>query len=123
MQPLTDPFCDNIMLFTITPSSNIEKINKVSMYKKELCSMSNTLIRHIFKKHNIKLVGQSVKCKKAIKYYVETRDKEAFNSQTRQAIKELYYLNKIEQKNRNSMQKMNMINSYLVMCFSFILSM
>ena len=67
LQPLTDPFCDNIMLFTITPSSNIEKINNVSMYKKELCSMSNTLIRHIFKKTQYKTCWAVCKVQKSNK--------------------------------------------------------
>ncbi len=98
LKPLTDPFCDNIMLFTITPHENIEKVNKVNMFKKDLCGMSNTLIRHIFKENNIKLVGQSVKCKNAIKYYTETRDKEIYNSQTRQAVHELENIKTIAEK-------------------------
>ena len=107
LHPLPDPFCDNIMLFTLTPAENIEKLNKMYMYKKDLCSMSNTLLRHTFKKHNIKLAGQSVKCKKAIKFYTETRDneKEAFNSQTRQALKELHYIDKIKQKYKTKYEK------------------
>ena len=32
LKPLTDPFCDNIMLFTLTLQENIEKINKVNMF-------------------------------------------------------------------------------------------
>ena len=76
--------------------------------------MSNTLIRHIFKKHNIKLVGQSVKCKKAIKYYVETRDKEAFNSQTRQALKELYYIDKIKEKYMTKYEKKDLDDAYII---------
>ncbi len=116
LQPLTDPFCDNIMLFTLTPADNIEKLNKVNMYKKDLCSISNRLLRHIFKKYNIKLAGQSVKCKKAIKYYAETRDKEkeAFNSQTRQALKELHYIKKIEEKYKTIYEKTNLDDAYII---------
>ena len=112
--PLTPAFCDNIMLFTIVPAEQIEKINKLNMYKKEYCSMSNTLIRTVFKDHNIKLAGQSVKCKKSIKYYADTKENEGYVAQTRQAVRELYNIQTIEQKYKTHFNKENLINAYIV---------
>ena len=114
LKPLTEPFCDNIMLFTIVPEDQIQEINKVKMYKKELCGISNTLLRYVFKKHDIKLVGQSVKCKKAIKYYAGTKDNDGFISQTRQALREIYNMPLREKKYKTKYNKENLNDAYII---------
>ena len=64
LTPVTDIFCDNIMVFTIVPVENTEKRNNMQMYKEKHCGIGNTYIRQILKDCNIK--PEQINCKKQL---------------------------------------------------------
>ena len=74
--PLTPLFCDNIMLFTLQPVTEMDKHMGKLQLKESTCGFINTKIREILKANNIKVVGHSVKCKNTIKYNIDTKIKE-----------------------------------------------
>ncbi|RZF45761.1 hypothetical protein LSTR_LSTR016541 [Laodelphax striatellus] len=59
-QPLTELFCDNIMLVKILPPDSLDK-NNSQLVKKDLCGVNNSLLRGIFHKYNLARHGVKAK--------------------------------------------------------------